>query len=405
MSGSIALKTQWAMTNKPISFFKFAETYFMRQYFFLGVFVFLFVSCQRSEYTLNVSANVDDKQQLYLIALDENNQPQTLDTLYIEQGIASYEGSMEFPEMHYLLMQGNRDVVPVILEAGTIAVEIYKDSIRKSTVGGTKSNKEFKRYINESTPLVDDLFAIQNEMRNAMVSRDSLAFVDLKEQLDAMQSKFNDFQVDYVTNNSDSYISTLILEQLINAKGIDVEQAKSIYGQFSNTLKGTKAGKKIESLVDPKPVEDTKTEATKEGNIEVGDSAPDFTAPSVDGSPKRLYASLGQYTILDFWASWCGPCRVESPNMVKLYEKFKNKGLRIIGVSLDKDKKRWEKAIENDKLDWDHISNLKRWEDPIAATYGVRSIPQLFLLDKDGKVIAKERRAVDFIPLLTDLLP
>ena len=141
----------------------------MRQYYFLGLFVFLFFSCQRAEYMLNVSANVDDKQQLYLIALDENNQPQTLDTLYIEQGITSYSGSIKFPEMHYLLMQGNRDVVPVILEPGTIAVEIYKDSIRKSTVGGTKSNKEFKRYVNESTPLVDDLFAIQNEMRNAML--------------------------------------------------------------------------------------------------------------------------------------------------------------------------------------------------------------------------------------------
>jgi len=378
----------------------------MRQYYFLGLFVFLFFSCQRTEYTLNVSANVDDKQQLYLIALDENNQPQTLDTLYIEQGITSYSGSIEFPEMHYLLMQGNRDVVPVILEPGTIAVEIYKDSIRKSTVGGTKSNKEFKRYINESTPLVDDLFAIQNEMRNAMVSRDSLAFVDLKEQLEEMQSKFKDFQVDYVTENSESYISTLILEQLINSKGIDTEKAKDLYSQFSNTLKGTKAGKKIESLVVPEePVEEEKTDTDKDGNVEVGDNAPDFTAPSVDGSPTRLYASLGQYTILDFWASWCGPCRVESPNMVNLYEKFKTKGLRIIGVSLDKDKDRWEKAIENDKLDWDHISNLKRWEDPIAARYGVSSIPQLFLLDKDGKVVAKERRAVDFIPLLTDLLP
>lgn len=378
----------------------------MRQYYFLGLFVFLFFSCQRAEYTLNVSANVDDKQQLYLIALDENNQPQTLDTLYIEQGITSYSGSIEFPEMHYLLMQGNRDVVPVILEPGTIAVEIYKDSIRKSTVGGTKSNKEFKRYINESTPLVDDLFAIQNEMRNAMVSRDSLVFVDLKEQLEEMQSKFKDFQVDYVTENSESYISTLILEQLINSKGIDTEKAKDLYSQFSNTLKGTKAGKKIGSLVVPEePVEEEKTDTDKDGNVEVGDNAPGFTAPSVDGSPTRLYASLGQYTILDFWASWCGPCRVESPNMVNLYEKFKTKGLRIIGVSLDKDKDLWEKAIENDKLDWDHISNLKRWEDPIAARYGVSSIPQLFLLDKDGKVVAKERRAVDFIPLLTDLLP
>ena len=146
---------------------------------------------------------------MLLIALDDKNQPQTLDTLAIQGGVASYVSSIELPEMHYLLLEGNRDVVPVILEPGEITVEIYKDSIRNSKVSGTKSNKEFRRYIQESTPLIEDLFGIQNEMRNAMISKDSLAFVDLQEQLSDMQAKFTDFQVNYVTENSESYISTL----------------------------------------------------------------------------------------------------------------------------------------------------------------------------------------------------
>lgn len=361
-----------------------------------------FVSCQNTDYTLNVSADVEDDQQVYLITLDENNQPKTLDTLHIKEGVSSYSGSAALPEMHFLLLQGNRDVVPFVLEPGDISVEIYKDSIRSSIVRGTKSNIEFKRYITASTPLIDDLFAIQNEMRNAMISRDSLAFVDLKEQLDDMQTKFNDFQIDYVKSNPDAYISVLVLEQLIGNGILEKEAAVEVYNTFSNTLKKTKAGVKIGKLTTPEP--ETEETSDTDEEVSVGDIAPDFTAPSVDGTPQTLYASLGEYTILDFWASWCGPCRVDSPNMVALHNKYKNKGLNIVGVSVDKDETSWKKAIENDKLAWTHVSHLKRWEDPIADAYGVNSIPQLFLLDASGKVIAREDHAEDLIPHLEKLL-
>lgn len=378
----------------------------MRQFISLIATVVLLVSCQSTEYTLNISADVEDEQQLMLIILDENSQPQTLDTLYIKEGIASYNGTIEYPEMHFLLLQGNRDVVPVVLEPGEISVEMYKDSIRTSKVGGTKSNKEFRRYITESTPIIDDLLSIQNEMRNAMISRDSLAFVDLQEQLKDMQTTFNDFQVTYVKANPDAYISTLVLEQLIGNKIVEEEVAAELYNNFSATLKKTKAGIKIGELVAPKPEPESESqvEEKKSEGVSVGDVAPDFTAPDTNGNPQTLYSSLGQFTILDFWASWCGPCRLDSPNMVALHDKYKKSGLNIVGVSIDKDKASWKKAIENDKLSWTHVSHLKRWEDPVAETYGVRSIPQLFLLDASGKVVARAHHAEELIPHLEKLL-
>jgi peroxiredoxin len=363
-------------------------------------------ACQSTDYTLNISADVDDNNNVLLISLDDKNQPQTLDTLAIQGGVASYVSSIELPEMHYLLLEGNRDVVPVILEPGEITVEIYKDSIRNSKVSGTKSNKEFRRYIQESTPLIEDLFGIQNEMRNAMISRDSLAFVDLQEQLNDMQTKFNDFQVDYVTENKESYISTLILEQLILNKAIEEAEAQAIYNAFGNTIKKTKAGIKINGILFPKEEHEVtpKTEGSEDDDVSVGDVAPDFTAPNVDGNPQRLYASLGKFTLVDFWASWCGPCRVESPNLVKTYKSFKDKGLAILSVSLDKSDASWKKAIENDNLNWNHVSNLKRWDDPIAAQYGVTSIPQLFLLDENGKVVAREHYIRNILPILEENL-
>lgn len=392
------------MYTHLIFFIKFAQIYVMRYLSFLSLVIIFFTSCQSNDYTLNISADVDDEQQIYLIALDNNNQPQTLDTLYIKSGITTYSSSIEVPEMHYLLIQGNRDVVPVVLEPGEITVEMFKDSIRSSVVSGTKSNKEFKQYVSETTPIVDDLFSIQNEMRNAMISRDSLAFVDLQQQLSEMQNKFNDFQIDYVKNNSDSYISTLILEQLIGNNIIEKEEGKTIYDSFSGTLKKTKSGIKIGEMVAPPAPAPTTDESKEDGEVNVGDLAPDFTAPSVTGSSLSLSEVKGTYTILDFWASWCGPCRVDSPNIVKVHHQFKDKGLQIVGISLDKDKENWEKAIENDNLNWEHVSHLLRWEDPIAAQYGVRSIPQLFLLDADGNVIAKERHAQDFVPILEKML-
>lgn len=363
------------------------------------------VSCQTSDYTLNISADVEDNNNVLLIALDDSNQPQTLDTLAIQGGVTSYSSAIDLPEMHYLLLEGNRDVVPVVLEPGEITVEIFKDSIRASKVSGTKSNREFKQYITESNPLIEDLLGIQNEMRNAMISRDSLTFVDLQEQLTDMQIKFKDFQVSYVTENSDSYISTLILEQLILNNGIETEEAQNIFNAFDNTIKKTKAGIKIKNTLFLEDVEkDEQTENNDDTELKVGDVAPDFSAPNLDGKPQRLYASLGKYTLVDFWASWCGPCRVESPNLVKTYNTFRDKGLAILSVSLDKDGASWRKAIEKDKLNWNHVSNLKRWEDPIAEMYGVTSIPQLFLLDENGNVVAKENYISELLPHIKENL-
>jgi peroxiredoxin len=186
-------------------------------------------------------------------------------------------------------------------------------------------------------------------------------------------------------------------------KAIDNEVAYEIYNGFSKTIKKTKSAIKIYELVAPKEAEETE-EAAQDGEVIVGDKAPDFFAPNPNDIAVSLNKSLGKLTVLDFWASWCGPCRVDSPNLVKVYNTYKDKGLAIVGISLDQQKESWKKAIDNDQLDWTNVSHLKRWDDPIAAIYGVRSIPQLFLLDENGVVIAKERHAADFIPLLEKIL-
>ena len=372
---------------------------------FLVTLLILFVSCQSTsgDYTINISADVEDDHQIFLVNFDESNKPNVIDTLYVKDGLTSYSGVSKLPDYQSLWVDGIRGSVPVFVEPGEITVELYKDSIQASKVSGTKTNVAFKRYIDEINPLFKSFYDIQNEMRNAMVSRDSLGYKDLEEQLKEMETKFNDYQIDYTKSNPDSYISAMVLIQLVMNKAIENEAAYEIYNGFSKTIKKTKSAVKIYELVAPKEAEETE-EAAQDGEVNVGDKAPDFSAPNPNDIAVSLNTSLGKLTVLDFWASWCGPCRVDSPNLVKVYNTYKDKGLAIVGISLDQQKESWKKAIDNDKLDWTHVSYLKRWDDPIAAIYGVRSIPQLFLLNENGVVIAKERHATDFIPVLEKIL-
>jgi peroxiredoxin len=138
--------------------------------------------------------------------------------------------------------------------------------------------------------------------------------------------------------------------------------------------------------------------------LAVGEVAPDFTLNSPEGKPIALSSLRGKFVLIDFWASWCGPCRMENPNVVRMYERFKDKGFDIYGVSLDDNEKAWKTAISRDNLKWQHGSELKKWNSGVAQAYGVNAIPATFLLDKDGKIIAKDLRGAALESKLTELL-
>ena len=212
--------------------------------------------------------------------------------------------------------------------------------------------------------------------------QDNLLATEIKNDIAAINESEKKYKIEFISDNPNSLFAVLLLTEMVSKKDISPTKATSIADNLSPKVASTTSAKKLKSTINTMKKAD------------MGSEAPNFTAPQPNGEMLSLSDALGKYTIIDFWASWCKPCRRENPNVVRVYNEYHEKGLNIISVSLDKanQKDRWLKAIEDDNLTWYHVSNLKGWSEPIAKTYNVRSIPATFLLDENGNIIAKNLR-------------
>ena len=360
----------------------------------LSVVSLLLSNCQSDSNTLKIkgSSDLSDGSLLFLIVADSNNQPKTLDTLTVNKGTFDLKTQISEPEFHFIQIEGQNTTFPFIAENGTVSLEIYKDSIGLSKATGTVSNDDFMKYKSETKVYIESLNGIGNDLQQALILKDSLLAQDLQQQYQEVRVQIQDYELDFLKAAPNSLLSILILERFVANKVLPNEEAKALFEGLSDRIKNTKSGRAVKQQVE------------KASEAEVGQLAPEFEGPSPDGNSFALKSNLGKITIIDFWASWCRPCRVENPNLVQLYRKNKNKGLSIVGVSLDKDKNKWIKAIEDDGLTWSHVSNLQFWNDPIAKLYKVTAIPATFVLDENGVIIAKDLRGIELYNKVEELL-
>jgi peroxiredoxin len=315
----------------------------------------------------------------------------TVDTVKIVDEKFEIKGKVDEPAISLIEIQKVNGKVPFILEEGEISIEVDKDSIFKSKIGGTYSNDEFFKFNEESGKIKKGLqkkvmdFQMKNmaKMNEASQKKDTATINSLRKQYDDLQKGMTDYTFGYPKTHPKSFISVLIVQAMFSNPKYKPADIEAIYTTLDESLKKTKPGKKIkENLENIKKQEKAKT------SVAVGATAPEFKAPNPEGKMVSLKESLGKATLIDFWASWCAPCRQANPEVVALYSELHAKGLNIVSVSLDNDVTKWKEAIAKDKLTWTQVSNLKEMDDPIALQYGVTQIPSTFLLGADGKIVA-----------------
>ena len=354
---------------------------------FAPILSLLILSCS-NENGFNINGTIDaiDDTKVYILQADQNNQPFIKDSTTVKSNKFSFKGVSATPQISYIQVEGVNGYVLTILENGSINAELYKDSISKSQVYGTKSNDDFVKYKSETKSLVEKMNTISSEAQDAIMNGDVEIAMKLDKDYKKKEQEVLLYEWDFIIDNLDSYMSALLLEVFMVENKVNKDSIIDVYESFSNRIKVSDVGKNISDLL-----------SQFEDPIEVGEVAPDFTAPSLDGSNVTLSQelSLNKVTLLDFWAAWCRPCRVENPNLVRLYKLYNNDGFNIIGVSLDRTKEQWEQAVEDDSLLWTQVSNLNFWNDPIARRYSIRAIPQSYLINQDGIVIGKNLRGDD----------
>jgi len=331
-----------------------------------------------------------DGKTVTLEVQDETGQLKPVDTVKVEKGKFVLKGSAKEPEMNFVQVEGVQGKVPFILENGDIEVVINKDSIENSKVTGTYNNEELSSYKAKGMTIQKKMIKFQQDnmakMNDAQQKKDTVVINGLRKEYNKFQEEFMKQSDDYLKTHNKAFISVLIIEGMFNQMVPDVAKIKKLYDGLDKSLQGTKHGKNIKTKLDQ-----MKNPVAAAG-VEIGTQAPEFSAPTPDGKVVSLKESLGKITIIDFWASWCQPCRLENPNMVAIYKEFHAKGLNIVSVSLDDEAAKWKAAIAKDQLTWTQVSNLKEMEDPIAKLYSIKLIPSTFIVDATGKVIAKDLR-------------
>jgi thiol-disulfide isomerase/thioredoxin len=264
-----------------------------------------------------------------------------------------------------------------ILVKGTVAnSEIVNASPHQKQYTALLKLKE-----NFDTRMADEHAALLSEIKSAQDKRvkDSLISIFYKDCREKYPKFYEDTILGFVKHNPDEPASLVELEEYSYKGNRDLKTLSFLYNNLTDRLKALPTAKRVYNGIDE--------ESFAVNNL-IGQKALDFTQNAPSGKAVSLSDFKGNVTLLEFWASWCGPCRASNPALVKAYQKYSDKGFRILGVSLDDNKERWLKAIKDDGLVWTHVSDLKEFENAAASLYHVHSIPSNFLIDKAGNIIA-----------------
>lgn len=359
----------------------------------------LFMSCNNGEggdFKISGELKNAEDQSVYLEQLFFSSEPPVVvdsarlkDGKFVLETTAKDEGlyRIRFAEHDGFLIINDQEDIEFVANAN--------DSTLHQAKINSPANASLKNFIITLDSIHMNLMDLDQQYQAAKgVKNDSLAN-SVQEAFRQSNQQYQDYLKTYIDTANSPIVSVFALSY---AQDLDVETVKSKLKAIAAKYPENSSVKQVKNLFDN--MAQAQQQAPRQGNVQVGQMAPDFTLPDVDGKPFSLSSLKGKWVLVDFWASWCGPCRVENPHVVEAYNRFKDQNFTVLGVSLDQDKDAWLQAIQDDQLAWKQISDLKFWNSKAAALYGVQAIPYNVLVDPSGKVVATELRGAELIKTL-----
>ncbi len=363
----------------------------MKKILYVLLVVIAFVSCQlKSGFVITGDIQNADGESVVLKKAEGKNYV-TIDSTTIFNNAFIFKGSVDFPDMYFIEILNVTSTKNIFLENSEISISGDALAFDDIIITGSESEIEFQEYLKLIEPAEKKMEAIFTEYPLAQQSGDEVKMKELFDEYALIEQEITEVGKEFIVSHPSSFVSAGILGHLTNSLEADeIEELLNV----------------LDAKLAINPIIGELQEKVKTLKITaIGQPAPDFELNNVDGNPVKLSDKIGtKLLLLDFWAAWCNPCREENPNIVAVYNKYKDKGFDVFGVSLDKDREAWLQAISDDNLTWTHVSQLEGWTCEAVDKYAISSIPANFLLDENGIIVAKNLRGEDLENKVKELL-
>jgi peroxiredoxin len=356
---------------------------------FLYIFIGTVYAQQPKQAGFHIEGHVKGIEENSVVILVDANKPtDTIARTPVKAGVFILTGHVNEPNLFMLNFNSAKKKISIFIGNETVTINGDIDNLSAIQVKGSASETDFIAFEQTFNPYFSRLNQL-SQMANspdAASKRDSIG--------EAYQATVMEIQLkvdSFLLQKKSSYVSPFLLV-VVNQLSDDVFLLEKRFQGLSPEVRESMYGRYI-------------NEQINNGKIgAVGSEAMDFTQTDTAGKPVSLSSFKGKYVLVDFWASWCKPCRMENPNVVAAYERFKTKNFTVLGVSLDQNREAWIKAIEMDKLYWSQVSDLKFWNNAVAQQYRIQQIPQNLLIDPNGKIVGKNLRGAELDSRLCALL-